>query len=199
MADAASGADEGRRLPLPTGALVLLVGPSGAGKSSWAAWHFEPDQVLSSDRFRAMVAGDEADQSANADAFRVLHAVVRARLRRGLLTVVDATNLSSGARTPLRRLAEAAGRPTVAVAFELSLERCLRQNAERAGRQVPDDVVRKHHDQLRTALKALPMEGYAAISVLGDADLDRRGSIVDAERGPGWTGLRDGGGDVRDR
>ena len=32
-------------------------------------------EVLSSDAFRELVAGDAADQSATADAFKVLHAV----------------------------------------------------------------------------------------------------------------------------
>ena len=75
---------------LPDDALVLLIGPSGSGKSTWAAKRFRHDQILSSDAFRALVAGDAADQSATADAFKVLHLVAKSRLRRGLLTVVDA-------------------------------------------------------------------------------------------------------------
>ena len=41
---------------LPPDALVLLVGISGSGKSTFAARHFRPSQVLSSDALRAMVA-----------------------------------------------------------------------------------------------------------------------------------------------
>jgi len=103
-------------------ALVLLVGPSGSGKSTWAARHFGPEQVLSSDACRHLVAGDAADQSATADAFKVLHVIARARLRRGLFTVVDATNLTQRARRGLLRLASRAERPVVAIAFDFSLE-----------------------------------------------------------------------------
>jgi protein phosphatase len=158
----------------PSGALVLLVGASGCGKSTWAALRFEPQQVLSSDAFRALVADDPADQSATADAFRLLHAAARARLRRGLLTVIDATNLATGARGSLRRLARQAGRPAVAVVFEVPLERCLANNARRPGRQVPESVVRRHVGQLARARAALRQEGFAAIHVVGAPDVEPR-------------------------
>lgn len=156
---------------LPSDALVLLVGPAGAGKSTWAAAHFDPSAILSSDSFREQVAGQAADQSATADAFKVLHLVAAARMRRGLLTVVDATNLTEGARRSLLRLGDKTGRPVAAVVFDLSLERCLAQNAARSGRQVPEEVVRRHHRALWSALARLPGEGYASVSVLRDEDI----------------------------
>jgi len=156
---------------LPPDALVLLVGPSGSGKSTWAAARFAPEAILSSDAFRAQVAGDATDQSATADAFRELHAVTRARLSHGLVTIVDATNLTPSARRSLLRMAGKAGRPTVAVAFDASLERCLAQNAARPDRQVPHDVVRRHHRQMQRALAQLPSEGYARIEVFGDREM----------------------------
>jgi protein phosphatase len=155
---------------LPAGALVLLIGPAGVGKSTWAATHFPSDAIVSSDVLRALVSGDSDDQSATADAFGILHAIVRARLKRELLTVVDATNLTTGARRSLAAIAERAGRPMVAVAFELSLERNLARNAARSDRRVPDTVVRKHHDQMQLALARLPGEGYHEIRrISGDA------------------------------
>ena len=159
---------------MPDDALVLLVGPSGAGKSTWAAARFPAEAILSSDAFRAQVAGDAADQSATADAFKVLDMVARARLRRGLLTVVDATNLTERARRSMLRLAGQAGRPVVAIAFDLSLERCLAQNAARPERRVPEDVVRRQHGQMERALAQLPGEGYARIEILADEDMPGR-------------------------
>lgn len=156
---------------LPDDALVLLVGPSGAGKTTWAAARFPSEAVLSSDAFRAQVAGDAADQSATADAFQVLHTVARARLRRGLLTVVDATNLTEGARQALLRLASRADRPVAAVAFDVSLERCLAQNAGRPDRRVPPEVVRRHHREMQQALSKLPSEGYVVIEVVASEDI----------------------------
>jgi predicted kinase len=157
---------------VPANALVVLVGPAGSGKSTWAAHHFSPAAVLSSDGFRELVAGDAADQSATADAFKVLHAVARARLRRGLLTVVDATNLTEGARRALLRLASRDGRPAVAVAFDVPLERCLTQNAARPERRVPDEVVRRHHREMRRALPRLAEEGFAQVHVIEGAAVE---------------------------
>lgn len=87
-----------RRLVIPALSLILLIGPSGAGKSTFARTHFRPTEVLSSDAFRAMIADDEADQTATREAFEILHRVAEARLRRGRLTVIDATNTRREAR-----------------------------------------------------------------------------------------------------
>ncbi|MFV2064913.1 MAG: AAA family ATPase [Chloroflexota bacterium] len=152
-------------------ALILLVGPSGAGKSTWASGRFRPYEVLESDAFRAMVADDATDQAATADAFKLLHAVTRARTRRGLRTVVDATNLTAGARRALLRIATRASRPVVAVIFDVSLERCLTQNEKRRGRRVPGDVIRRQHGQLRAARRDIDKEGYATVFILRDDDL----------------------------
>ncbi len=150
------------------------MGASGSGKSTWAASRFRPHEVLSSDVFRAMVSGDPADQSATADAFRLLHAAARARLQRGLLTVIDATNLTKAARRSLLSLSRQAGRPAVAVVFDVPVAHCLARNAGRPGRQVPDAVVRRQAGQLPAARRALADEGFATIHVIGAPDAEPR-------------------------
>jgi predicted kinase len=96
-------------IDVPELSLVALVGISGSGKSTFAAKHFAPTQVLSSDYFRGLVADDENDQSASADAFDVLHYVAGKRLAAGRLTVVDATNLQPHAREGPRARRAAGG------------------------------------------------------------------------------------------
>ena len=54
--------DELTRLPVPC--LVVLVGPSSVGKSTWAAAHFAADEIVSSDRLRAVVGYAEDDLDA---------------------------------------------------------------------------------------------------------------------------------------
>jgi protein phosphatase len=147
---------------IPTDALVLLVGPAASGKSTWAAVRFRPSQILSSDAFRELVADDASDQAASRDAFQILHGVARARLQRGLLTVIDATNLQRSARKPLLALAARFGRPAVAVVFDLTLGVLLERNTRRP-RTVPEDVVRRHHAQMAAAAIDIQVEGFRLI------------------------------------
>jgi predicted kinase len=153
---------------LPADSLILIIGPAGCGKSTWAARHFDAREILSSDAFREMVSGDAADQSASRDAFHLLHLAARARLRRGLRTVIDATNLTARARRPLLGLAHAAGRPAVAIVFDVALDVCLARNEARTGRRVSADIVRRHHAEMPLVRAQLPEEGYASIIVVGE-------------------------------
>src|SRR5438067_12272327 len=92
-------------LAFPELALVVLIGASGSGKSTFAAKHFLPTEVISSDFCRGLVADDENDQAATNPAFEVLHFIASKRLEAGRLTVVDATNVQREARAPLVALA----------------------------------------------------------------------------------------------
>jgi protein phosphatase len=154
------------RVVVPDPSLVLLVGASGSGKTTFAARHFAPTEVLASDTFRAMVADDERDMSATADAFELLHAVAAKRLAAGRLTVVDATNVQPEARRPLIALARLHGRVPVAIVFDLPERLCLERNAARGGRHVPPRVVRGQHSLLRRSLGQLAGEGFGRVVVL---------------------------------
>ena len=148
------------RLADPT--LVVLVGPSASGKSSWAAEHFAPDQIISSDRLRALVGESEHDLSASADAFDLLERVVATRLGRRLTTVVDSLGLETARRRGWVDLAARHRVPCVAVAFDTPAAECRRLNAARDHR-VPQAVLAQ---QLRTYAKVreeLDREGFAAV------------------------------------
>src|SRR5690606_25263370 len=93
------------KLQIPELSLVVLIGCSGSRKSTFARRHFKPTEVLSSDFCRGLVSDDENNQSATGDAFDVLQHIAGKRLARGLLTVVDATNVQPEARKPLIELA----------------------------------------------------------------------------------------------
>ena len=83
---------------VPDPALVVLAGPSGSGKSGWAAARYRPSEVVSSDQLRGIVGSGESDLDASADAFALLDQIVRARLRRGLTTVVDSLGFDAQRR-----------------------------------------------------------------------------------------------------
>ena len=93
-------------ITLPEFCLVALIGASGSGKTTFARQHFAPGEVLSSDAFRLLVSGDENAQDATHDAFEALYFVARQRLRRRLLTVIDATNVQADARKHIVALAK---------------------------------------------------------------------------------------------
>ncbi len=157
-------------MSLPSDALVVLAGPSGSGKSTFARGHFAPDEVLSSDAYRERLLGDARDQTATEEVFRKLHAAAEARLREGLLCVVDATNVVAWDRHALLRLAQPHGRPCVAIVFDLPLERCLAANAARPGRVVPAGVVRRQWRSMRRSLPYLAVEGFDAVHRLSSVE-----------------------------
>jgi protein phosphatase len=157
-------------LLLPADALVLMVGVSGSGKSTFASRHFRPTQVLSSDALRAMIADDATAQNATEDAFDLLHRVLEMRLRRGRLTVVDATNVEEWARRELIALARRHRRPAVAIVLDLPFETLLERNAARSDRPRPRAALARQARWLRDSLLSLPNEGFAAVHRLASAD-----------------------------
>jgi predicted kinase len=172
---------------IPAGALVLLIGPSGSGKSTFAARHFDVSAVISSDRLRGLLAGDEAEQRVTDAAFRRLDGWVDARLEAGALAVVDATNLDWMRRGDLVGRARQHGRPSVAIAFDVPLDLCLARSAARH-RRVRAGIIRRQHDELRQSLDRLDLEGFHVVHVLrSDAEADRVG--VQIEKGPAARAL----------
>lgn len=158
--------------------LVVLIGAAGAGKSTFAARWFAPEEILSSDGFRAMVSGDEADQGATHAAFGRLHRELARRLAGGRLTVVDATSVEPSSRRALLARAAAAGVPATAIVLDLPAETVLARNAARRPRVVDEAVVRHHLARLCASLEgpAAPLlrEGFAQVVVLRDpAEVDR--------------------------
>ncbi len=141
----------------------MLVGPSGAGKSTFAQRHFRASQVISSDELRAALADDPNDQAASAEAFHILTLLVNGRLRRRLLTIVDATNLRSSSRRRWVRIAERYDVPAVAVCFDFAAQAYLELNRRRPARQVEEEVVRAQVERVARAMADLPAEGYQAI------------------------------------
>ena len=155
-------------LPLPAGALVVLVGAAGSGKSTFAARHFAPDEVLSSDALRAAISGDPGNQRATPAAFRALHRALDRRLAHGLLTVVDATNVQGHARRALVARARAAGAAAIAIVLDLPEEVVLARNAARHGSElVPEPAVREQLARLAASLAGDLWSGFARIVRLG--------------------------------
>ncbi|MFE9661336.1 polynucleotide kinase-phosphatase [Streptomyces sp. NPDC005955] len=172
-----------RVLPVTDLSLVVLIGSTGSGKSTFAQRHFRPTEVLSSDFCRGLVADDENDQSASGDAFDVLHYIAGKRLAAGRRTVVDATNVQSGARAQLIRLAREHDVLPVAIVLDVPESVCVRRNAERPERaDLPARVVSRHQRELRRSLRGLEREGFRKVHVLRGVDAIESARIVTERR-----------------
>ncbi len=133
-------------LNLPSPSVVVLVGPGASGKTTWAETHFPAQQIVSSDRLRALVGSGEDDITASTDAFELLDDVVRRRLARRLTTVIDTLGLDAGRRTGWLSLARQHGLPCVAVAFDTPAAECRARNRAR-DKRIPAEALTA---QLRT-------------------------------------------------
>ena len=160
-------------LNVPELSLVVLIGASGSGKSTFAAKHFRPTEVISSDFCRGLVADDENDQSATPAAFDVLHYIAGKRLAAGRLTVIDATNVQTEARRSLVAVAREHDVLPVAIVLDVPDSVSVARNADRPERDFGAAVVRRQRDQLKRGLRGLQREGFRYVHVLrGEAEID---------------------------
>ncbi len=165
-ADDLGGRSVSLALSVPVDALILLIGIAASGKSTFAGRHFAPTEILSSDAMRAMITDDPTAQGATEDAFDLLHRSLAMRLRRGRLTVVDATNVEDWARAQIIAIARRHRRPAVAIVLDLPLSVALERNTTRAAPRPPSAALRRQHGWLRDSLGSLADEGFAAVHVL---------------------------------
>jgi protein phosphatase len=175
------------KLSIPNLSLVVLIGPSGSGKSTFAARHFLPTEVISSDFCRGLVSDNENDQAATGDAFEVLHFIAGKRLAAGKMTVVDATSVRPEDRRPLVSLAKQYHCLPVAIVFNLPPAVCLERNASRPDRDFGPHVVRQQHQSMRRSLKNLRREGFRHTFELHTPD-EVAAAVV--ERTPLWNDRR---------
>ena len=169
-------------IEVAAGTLVLLIGAAGSGKSTFAARHFAPGDVISSDQLRALIGESESDQRANNEVFERLQTLVRKRLVDGALTVIDATNTDWMRRAELIAMARRYHRPVLGIVFDLPLDICLSRIAGRL-RTVRAAVVRQQVGDIHRDRERLDLEGFAAIYALGSTNQVEH-VIVEIKKGP---------------
>lgn len=169
-------------IKVPELSLVVLIGVSGSGKSSFAKKLFKPTEILSSDQCRAWVSDDENNQAATNDAFDVLHYIADKRLKNGLLTVIDATNVQKSARKGLIELAKNHHCLPVAIVLDLPEKVCEERNQNRVDRNFGNHVIRRQAQDLKKSIKGLKHEGFRHIYVLKSAEEVNAVEVIKREK-----------------
>jgi len=158
------------KIAIPDFCLVVLIDASGSGKSTFAAKHFLATETVSSDWARGLVDDDEASQTANDDAFDLVHFIVAKRLGRRRLTVVDATNLDSKSRAALRKIAKVHHASLIAIVLNPGDQVCQAQNTSRPDRLVSVEVVQAQSKALKRQIKEIDREGFKQVHVLASTE-----------------------------
>lgn len=154
------------QISIPELSLVFLIGASSSGKTTFAKKHFQPYEIVSSDQCRGMVWNDENSLAATNDAFDLLHYIIGKRLKNGLLTVIDATNVQPASRKSLLQLAKSYHAIPAAIVFNLPVELCQERNKNRSDREMGKHVIIQQYKQLKHSLRLLKREGFRKIYAL---------------------------------
>ncbi len=167
--DLGQGASTKKAIRLVRPSVVVLCGPVACGKSTFAARHFRPTQVVSSDRARALVCDDERDQRFQTQAFALLHFIIEQRLSINRLCVVDSTALTQPARKSLLDLARRYRVPCVVFLFDVPFETCLARDQSRE-RSVGRVVVERQYQFFEQVKSSIRQEGFDQVVELRDED-----------------------------
>lgn len=172
------------QIKIPELSLVVLVGASSSGKSTFAKKYFKPTEVISSDFCRALVSDDENSMEATNDAFDVLHYIVAKRLKRGKLTVIDATNVQPASRKSLLQLAKDYHCMAVVIVLNLPIRLLKERHENRQDRDFDKYVIEKQHRELKRHIRGLKKEGFRFIYEAKTLEEIENTSI---ERQPLWN------------
>ena len=147
-------------IAIPDFSLVVLIGASGSGKSTFAAKHFLPTEIISSDYARGLVSDDETNQDVTADAFDLVRAIAEKRLKHRKLAIIDATNVRSSDRKAWIDLARRWHALPVAIVIEPGIDICVERNKTRTDRPFGAGVVQRMVSEIRKGLRGLQREGF---------------------------------------
>ncbi|SFS91258.1 polynucleotide kinase-phosphatase [Brevundimonas viscosa] len=175
-------------LAIPDFALVVLIGSTGSGKSTFAAKHFLPTEVISSDYCRALVSDDETNQDVSADAFDLVREIAARRLKHRKLTVIDATNVRAADRKAWVELARKWHALPIAIVIDPGVDVCIARNALRPDRDFGPGVPKRMAMEIRKGLGGLQREGFRQVWKLTSEDSIEAAVVT---RQPLWTDKRD--------
>ncbi len=162
-----------KNIEIPDFSLVVLIGSTGSGKSTFAAKHFLPTEVISSDYCRALVSDNETDQGVTADAFDLVREIAGKRLKHRKLAVIDATNVRPADRKGWIELARQWHALPVAIVFDPGIDVCIERNRTRPDRAFGAQVVQRMVSEVRRGLGGLQREGFRQVWKLAGVENSR--------------------------
>lgn len=165
-------ADDRVEITLPGKCLLVLSGIPACGKSTFAAARFSPTEIVSSDACRAAICDDPLNQSANHDAFDLMHAIISRRMKFGRFCVADATHLTGKSREQLISLCGRYGYAAYLIVFDVPPSECKRRDSRRADHSVGPEVIDRHSERFTCDVDRLRDEGFAEVWVLDPDQVD---------------------------
>ena len=160
----------------PGGTLYMPVGVPGSGKSTWVANHLPGVRVISMDEMRERLTGSRADQSRNAEVYRICRRALAEALRAGETVVWDAQSHTWWTRQGLLSLAREHHAYVIEVYMDVPLATALSRNASRAV-MVPEAVIVRSYRALQ---EPRPFEAEELWRVDVDGNCTQRVSDEDA-------------------
>jgi protein phosphatase len=176
-----------KNIEIPDFSLIVLIGSTGSGKSTFAAKHFLPTEVISSDYCRALVSDSETGQDVTGDAFDLVREIAGKRLKNRKLAVIDATNVRPADRKGWIALARQWHALPVAIVFDPGIGVCIERNKARPDRAFGGQVARRMVSEMRRGLGGLQREGFRQVWKIASSESIEAAMVT---RQPLWTDKR---------
>lgn len=134
--------------------LILMRGAPGSGKTTLISDHGLSNYAISLDELRRLLAAEENGQlptSVNKEVYALLHSILKTRVQKGKLIILDAVNASIDHIKDSLDLAEQAGYRVVYYQMRTSLEHCLENNLCRPiYSRASEEKIRRFYDIIDT-------------------------------------------------
>lgn len=133
---------------------ILMRGAPGSGKSTLIKDSGLSNYAISLDELRRLLATEENGQlptSVNKETYALLHSILKTRIKKGRLIILDAVNASVDHLKDSLDLAEQAGYRVVYYQMSTSLENCLENNLRRSiYSRASEEKIRRFHNIIET-------------------------------------------------
>ncbi len=148
----------GKKIEIPSNAIIMLVGIAGSGKSTFAQKVFRENAlIVSSDECRKEISGNEADQTVTEEAFKLFYKKIADGVKMGGQVVADATNLDKFSREEIYQIARENGVPVYALIFNIPFDVIKKQNRMRE-RVVPEYALERMFKKMEMTYYAIEDE-----------------------------------------